>query len=360
MVNIQLIKLEQFSEISLVDPFFDTLKADYPGFQNWYEGKSGKPDSFAYTFRNPANGNLDGFLYLKEEHGVVDDVSPPLPPAHRLKIGTFKVNPHGTRLGERFMKRAFDMAVNQKVQSLYVTVFQKHAALVELFQRYGFTLVAKKPGVTGEELVLERRLDVIKGDVVLDYPRIAIRDGRHFVLSLYPIWHSRLLPDSLLKTESANILEDASHTNSIHKIYLAAMHGVEQLRRGDTLLIYRTADGGSAFYTSVITSLCVVEDLAHISAFKSEEEFIKYCDPYSVFTRTELRDFYNKKKYPWLIRFTYNLALTKRLNRKTLLEEVKLPSSIYWGFFQIGTEQLKSILKLSGDYEKARSLVYSS
>ena len=55
--------------------------------------------------------------------------------------------------------------------------------------------VAKKAGATDEELVLEQRLDVVKGDVVLDYPRIPIRSSRHFVLSIYSQWHSRLLPD---------------------------------------------------------------------------------------------------------------------------------------------------------------------
>lgn len=359
MVGTQLISWKHFSEISLDDPFFDTLKTDYPGFNQWFEGKKKKADSFAYIFCSPASERLDGFLYLKEEFGAVDDVQPPLPPAHRLKLGTFKINPHGTRLGERFMKRAFDVAVTQKVQALYVTVLAKHAALVELFEKYGFTYVAKKQGVIGDELVLERRLDAFKGDVVLDYPRIPVQEDRHFVLSLYPAWHSRLLPDSLLRTESPNILKDVSHTNSIHKIYLTAMRGVENLRRGDTLLIYRTAAGGSAYHTSVITSLCIVESLTHISAFKSENDFAKYCGPYSVFTPTELKDFYTKKKYPWVIRFTYNVALTKRPNRKSLLECIRLPANIYWGFFQISTEQLNNILRLSEDHEKASSLIYS-
>lgn len=360
MDDIDRIRLEHFNDISLVDPFFDSLKGDYVGFENWFEKKKGSPDGFAYTFRNSATGNLDGFLYLKEEHGEVDDVTPILPPAHRLKVGTFKINPHGTRLGERFLKTAFDVAIARQIKAIYVTVFPKQAALVELFERYGFSSVASKMGLTGEELVLERRLDVLKGDVVLDYPRIPIHENRHFVLSLYPVWHSRLLPDSLLKTEAADVVKDVSHTNSIHKIYLAAMQGVERLKRGDTLLVYRTADGGSAYYTSVLTSLCVVEELVNISVFKSENAFIKYCDPYSVFTKTELQYFYRNKKYPWIIRFTYNLALTKRPNRKALLEEIKLPSDVYWGFFQIATNQLRDILRLSGDYEKARSLVYSS
>ena len=361
MAVMQLINQEHFNDIHLADLFFDTLKADYPAFEIWYTGKCDKADSVAYTFRNPVTAALDGFLYLKQEHGTVTDVQPPLLTARRLKLGTFKVNPHGTRLGERFIKRAFDVAVAARVQALYVTVFAKHAALVELFLRYGFIHVSNKSGPTGNELVLERRLDAIKNDVVLDYPRIPLKVNRHFVLSIYPIWHSRLLPDSLLNTESANILEDVSHTNSIHKIYLTSMQGVDKLTRGDTLLIYRTAPSGTAaYFTSVVTSLCVVEGLVHISSFKSEEEFVNYCSAYSVFTESELVDFFRKKKYPWLIRFTYNMSLTKRPNRKTLLEEVRIPSDIYWGFFQIGTEQLKHILKLSGDYEKARSLVYTS
>jgi len=356
-VETSVLRIEKFKDISLSDPFFDTLKADYPGFSAWFESKA---DKEAFTFV-AEGGGLDGFLYLKEEAGVVTDVNPPLPSARRLKIGTFKVNPHGTRLGERFMKRAFDTAIEASVEALYVTVFEKHAALVQLFNRYGFIKVGEKAAAEGPaEAVYERRLDKTVGDVVLDYPRIPFTKGRHFVLALHPQWHSRLLPDSLLKTESASILKDVSHTNSIHKIYLAAMRGIEQLKRGDTLLIYRTADGGSGYHTSVITSLCVVEELTNISHHKTEAEFLKYCEPYSIFSADELKAFYKNRKYPWIIRFTYNLALTKRPNRAALMDSGVIADGAYSGFFKLTVDQLRNILKLSGDYEKARALVYPS
>ena len=351
------LRIEKFRDIALTDPFFETLKSDYPGFAIWFANKA---NNDAVTFR-AEGGGLDGFLYLKEEAGPVADVQPNLVAARRLKIGTFKINPHGTRLGERFMKRAFDTAVDMGAEALYVTVFEKHEALVQLFTRYGFVKVGKKSsGGDEDESVYERRLDQTAGDVVLDYPRIPIQKDRHFVLSLYPQWHSRLLPDSLLKTENASSLKDVSHTNSIHKIYLTAMQGIDQLKRGDTLLIYRTAEGGAAYHTSVVTSLCVVESVSHITHYATEQAFMDYCKPYSIFTDAELRTFYKTKKYPWLIRFTYNLALSKRPNRKALLEDVGLAANTYWGFFKLSTDQLKSILKQSGDYEKARSLVYSS
>jgi hypothetical protein len=252
------LRVEKFKNISLADPFFDSLKNDYPEFSIWFQNKE---NNDAFIFKSDIGG-LDGFLYLKEDFGPVVDVEPNLVSSHRLKIGTFKINPHGTRLGERFMKRAFDTAVNKGCDALYVTVFEKHDTLVQLFTHYGFIKVGKKISTIGkEEVVFERRLDQFVGDVVLDYPRIPIKKDRHFVLSLYPQWHSRLLPDSLLRTEDSSILQDISHTNSIHKIYLAAMQGVGQLSRGDTLLVYRTADGGSAYHTSVVTSLCVVEEV---------------------------------------------------------------------------------------------------
>ncbi|MDR5759756.1 N-acetyltransferase [Caballeronia sp. LZ035] len=351
-----LLGFEKFKDISLNDPFFDSLKSDYGEFAEWFQKKG---DHQAYTFRDAA-GLLDGFLYLKQENGPVADTIPPLRSSHRLKIGTFKINPHGTRLGERFIKRAFDVAIHLRVEALYVTIFSKHSALVDLFLRYGFVQEAVKHTDNGKELVLERRLDLVWNDVVRDYPRVPIGVGRHFILSLYPQWHSRLLPDSLLKTESSSILQDISHTNSIHKIYLAAMSGIEQLRRGDTLLIYRTADGGSAYYTSVVTSLCVVEELTNINNFATVESFLAYCAPYSIFSDSELRTFYQNKRYPWVIRFTYNLALSKRPNRKALIEQIGISANMYWGFFQISTSQLEHILQLSGDHEKTRSLVYSS
>lgn len=355
MIDNTLLRLEKFKDISLNDPFFDSLKADYREFSAWFLKKG---DHEALTFRSES-GRIEGFLYLKEESGPVPDTAPPLPPAHRIKIGTFKINPHGTRLGERFIKKAFDRAVASEAQSLYVTVFEKHQALMGLFYEYGFVVVAEKRTANGVELVLERRLDQVVGDVVRDYPRIPITRDRHFVLAVYPEWHSRLLPDSLLKTESASILSDVSHTNSIHKIYLTAMSGVEQLRAGDTLLIYRTQDGGPARYTSVVTSLCVVEGVRHIDTFHSEQDFVTFCNPYSVFEPNELRGFYRKRKFPWLIGFTYNMALTKRINRDALISKVGLPENTYWGFFQVSTDQLKEVLRLSGDYEKARSLVYT-
>jgi hypothetical protein len=332
------------SSVSASDDFFDTLRADYPGFDDWLRRKANEP---AYIARRE-DGGLDGFLYLKREDGAVTDVRPALGPAKRLKVGTLKVNPHGTRLGERLLKKVFDHATEHDVDEVYVTVFPKHAKLVELFTRYGFTKVGTKAGAGGTEDVMVRSLRAISGDIVRDYPLINTA-SRKFLLSLYPQWHTRLLPDSKLLTESPDVVKDVSHTNSIHKVYLAGMKGIEHLRRGDLLLIYRTGDGkGPAHYRAVATSICTVEEVRDISTFANVNELLKYCAPYSVFTEQELRGFWTNRKYPTLIRFTYNAALKKRLTRADLIDHGVIDANAYAGFAQLTDEGFKTVVERGG------------
>ncbi|EKM0809756.1 TPA: hypothetical protein MAA73_005201, partial [Klebsiella pneumoniae] len=115
-----------------------------------------------------------------------------------------------------------------------------------------------------------------------NYPLVKLQ-GRNYLLSIYPAWHTRLFPESKLHNESAGIIADISHTNSIEKVYLTKMHGVASLKPGDNLLIYRTSDGqGPARFRSVATSVCVVQEIKDIHDFLTYEEFKNYCEPYSV------------------------------------------------------------------------------
>lgn len=333
-----------FRDVSLDDPFFDSLKNDYKEFYQWFLKKANEK---AYVFYNHEN-KIDGFLYLKIENEAVNDVTPKLPIANRLKLGTFKINPHGTRLGERFIKKVFDHAFTVGVTEIYVTIFEKHGALIKLFEKYGFEWVSNKTTANGTERVYLKSLSKYVNDVVLDYPLVNLKNNRCFLLALYPIWHTRLLPDSILKNEHSSIVQDISHTNSIHKVYLTDMRGTNTLKRGDILIVYRTTDHkGAAFHRSVITSLCVVEEIRFIDDFNNLNDFVKYCSPYSVFSNQELIEFYARKKYRVIIRFTYNMALPRRITRGQLINNIGL-SQDYWGFFPIEAGQLKSIIQLSG------------
>lgn len=330
--------------VDVADPFFDTLRADYPGFEPWFTRKAAES---AYVARR-LDGGVEGFLYLKREDGPLADVQPALASAPRLKIGTFKVEPHGTRLGERLLKKVFDNAVEHGVDEVYVTAFPKHSKLIEMFAQYGIAKVAAKVGPGGTEDVMVRSLRHRSGDVVRDYPVLNLA-SRKFMLAIYPQWHTRLLRDSKLVNESPDIVQDVSHTNSIHKVYLTAMSGTEDLRRGDLLLIYRTGDKAApARYRSVVTSICTVEEVRNISAFADGDALLRYCAPYSVFTEDELRSFWKTRKYPILIRFTCNVALRKRLTRGDLIDHGVIAENAYAGFAPLTDDGFRVVLERGG------------
>ncbi|SRR5690606_18870527 len=343
-----IMKLKKFSEININDPFFDTLKEDYRGFVNWFNKKSEKGEE-AYVLED--NG-IHAFLYLKIESGPDYQVTPPFGDGIRVKIGTMKVNPHGTRLGERLIKKAFDYALANDIPTLYVTVFPKHKALINLFRKYGFKEHGKKCTSDGEELVFTKSFLEKNNDVLLDYPVVHHFERNKYLLSIYPEFHTRLFPDSRLFNESFDMIEDVSHTNSIHKIYICGINDVLKLDKGDILVIYRTTDiPRRAYYRSVVTSICVVEEVKAINSFDNIQDYLNYCEPYSVFDSDQLRMYYNQKRYKHVIKMTYNIALRKRLNRKTLIEQVGLSEAEYWGFMELTDNQFNKILRLGGIYE---------
>ncbi|MDR0218528.1 MAG: N-acetyltransferase [Enterobacteriaceae bacterium] len=341
----------QFSDIDFNDVFFDSLKSDYAhGFIEWINKKINDNTQYAYVLYDE-NNKIDGFMYLKIETGVIDDITPSLPHANYLKIGTFKFNPRGTLRGQRFIKKVFDHAINEKVNGIYVTAFGKHHALIELFRIYGFNLYGKKTSINGEENVLLRSMDKtsLTGNLLSDYPYIRNSvNQRKYLLSIYPEFHTRLFPDSRLINESPNILQDVSHSNSIRKIYICAIPKAIQIQPNDNIVIYRTTDNnGPAHYRSVITSICVVEAVRNINSFNNEDAFIDFCKRYSVFSEKELRQHYRHKRYPYVISFTYNLALPKRLNRAILINKIGLNSSERWSIMQLTNEQFNHIIELS-------------
>lgn len=346
----QLLELLPFAQIALSAPFFDSLKADYPGFEVWYQKKAAFGDQ-AYIITDDA-GAINGFLYLKVEDGAVEDITPSLLPARRLKIGTFKIEAHGTKLGDRFFKKIFDEAIALDVEEIYVTIFAKHEGLTRLFDRFGFVKIAEKPNATGDtEQVLLRDLNHFEEHIFKDYPFIHAARNRKFLLAIYPKWHTQLLPDSILRSEDFDVVRDLSHTNSIRKVYICFMAEVDRLSPGDVLVLYRTKppeENGSAEYRSVATSIGVVAEVKRATQFATVEKFIEYCEPFSVFSEDELRNYYADKNRTRVIKFTYNAAMTHRLIRKRLIEEVGLSRDTRWNFFELTDAQFQSIVNLGG------------
>ncbi|HJD91956.1 N-acetyltransferase [Bacteroides coprosuis] len=337
-----------FKDINLDDPFFDSLKESYEEFPKWFARKS---EEKAYVTFEDNNIFINGFLYLKREDGAMDDVIPIQADKKRLKVGTFKINGRGTKYGDRFVKKILDTAVSQDVDEVYLTIFDRHSSLISLIEKYGFEKRATKTTINGEEDVYFKDMRNVKGNILLDYPLMQTRGRNKYCLSIYPKYHTRLFPDSILNSETYDVIEDVSHTNSIPKIYVCSMFSAKVLAPGDIIVTYRTKDEqGSAHYRSVVTSVCVVEDVRFRLDFNNFEELFSYANEYSVFDREDLSRMWDAGKDLIVIKMTYNIALTKRITKKILMDDLGI-NPRYWGIFALTDEQFKGILERGETYE---------
>ena len=115
------VRKEYFGNIDINDNFFDSFRRDYQGFNKWFNSKA---DETAYICRSN-EGQIVAFLYVKVENEDENysDINPIFGKKKRLKIGTLKVISNGYKLGERFLKIIFDNALHNKVDEIYVTLF---------------------------------------------------------------------------------------------------------------------------------------------------------------------------------------------------------------------------------------------
>lgn len=334
-----------FADIDINDSFFNTLKEDYPEFCEWYNAHPTR-DAYVQIIDN----RIKGFLCVKtESREECSDINPIINADRLLKISTFKIDAHGTKKGEQFLKIITDIAVNEKVEACYVTIFDKHKSLIDLVKTFGFM----KHGIkvkTGEGVYV-KWFTRITHNVYQDFPMVSMEGTRKYVLGIYPKYHSVMFPESILTNENKNILTDISHTNSIRKVYVCSMQGVDRLEKGDVLVIYRTAEyGHSAEYSAVATSICVVDEIKKQDEFADFEKFYEYVYAYSPLEENDLRYWYGRGGLV-AIRMTYNTAFKKRIVRHDLIEKLGLPRNEYWGFFQLSDEQFIRIAK-EGEAEK--------
>lgn len=341
------VKKTLFGDVDVNNTFFDSLRKEYSGFNRWFNRKSDEP---AYVCFDDGD-KLLAFLYLKVENNrePYPDIHPQFPPRRRLKIGTFKIELNGFKLGERFLKIVFDNAVKQRVDEIYVTIFPNAAEqerLINLLGDFGFFLYGEKRNPYGNEQVYVRdmRPQFNAGDPRLSFPFVSCNTSI-FLVPIYPQYHTELLPDSILKTESpANFIEHQPHRNSIRKVYVSRGY-FRDLVSGDVIIFYRT--GGK--YQGVVTTLGVVDNVH--KDIQSEDHFISLCRKRSVFSDDELREQwqYKPKLRPFIVDFLYSYSFPKRPNMDILIQNgvIRDINSAPRGFERISNDQFKTILRLS-------------
>lgn len=312
------VDLCKISTLDVNDRFFESLREDYEGikFNQWFEKKARSGED-AYVFRN--SEGIQGFLYLKIENKneSYDDIVPTFKPKKRLKIGTFKINSTGLRVGERFLKIIFDYAQKSQVEEIYVTLFENKReevkALMYLMMDWGFERYGYKK--SNGELVLVKKMGTYREDMSpkFNYPNIKPNPS-YGVLPIDSQFHTDLFPDLYLKNESMTLFEEKPCGYAVEKIYVCGTKKIP-LEPGDLMAIYYMAPNFYKSYNSVISGICILQEVLHPSTY---DDYLKTCTNRSVFSEAQLKQFYFENKYLTVLKVLF----LKPLNNKIVLSDL--------------------------------------
>lgn len=348
------VKKVDFAEVNLNDSFFDSFRADYAEFDNWFNSKAEDPCYVCY-----ADNQLTAFLFIKIENPGEDysNISPVFKPKRRLKIGTLKVTGNGYKIGERFLKTIFDNALLFKVEEIYVTIFNKRPEqeqLIDMLEEWGFYNHGTKTTKNGEELVFVREFSKAL-PVDIQKPKLTFpffsRSTDKYLIKIEPQYHTELFPDSInTKEDKAKYTENEPHRNRISKVYIS--HAPDRnLKSGDIVLIYRIGETTPKKYSSTVTTICIVENIK--TSFKDFEDFFNSCNRRTMISKEDLKtkwwDRFPKYK-PFIINFLYAHSLPTP--KPTLNDLINLgifadPMSLPLGFAKLTNEQFDELIKFA-------------
>ncbi len=297
------IKKVQFKDIDVNQSFFDSYRDEYVGFNDWFQRKS---DEYVYVTAGE-NDELTSFLYLKYEgeNDNCGNIVPRFRNARRLKIGSFKVMLNGVKTGEAFFKIIFEEALKQKVDEIYVTVFDTYSnrrRLISRMERWGFSYYGTK---NGNELVYVRDFNKkTSGKCRLSYPFHEI-GHINYLIPLSAKYEEELFGDVHSKRTGV-------YNNPIRKLLI--LRQVE-IHHGSVILFYST-------YKKRIVSVGISEYCRH--DFANFRDFIVFIKRRTTFSQSQLKELWESQMVSKLVAVKFlSVCQLVEADSQIILENLK-------------------------------------
>lgn len=297
------------------NPFFDSLKRDYPSFEEWF-GKCIKKQRPCWVIEQ--GQSIAGMVIYKDELRSISDDSKGLdelgvPGQKVLKLCMFKVDEttRGEKFGEQLLKKAMDYAYRNEYDATYLTVFPIHTALIKQISRFGFIEGNEKGG----EKTFYKYSKVTDIGVELSpfkfhqtfWPCVRRSGVSKFCIPVKPEFHARLFPEAAPQYSLALDTQTQTPGNAIRKVYICNAQ-TKQMQPGSLLFFYLSG-------VSAITSIGVLESYDEAPDFKKLKEL---AGVRSVYSDDELEDLTQKNTPAKAINFYYSEKLKSPISLKTL------------------------------------------
>lgn len=146
MKNVLLKKLD------LSDNFFDSLRYEYLGFNDWFIKKANLGVSSYINYKNNKISSLCiiKFEYEDEDYSMFKN---PFDKNRRIKICTLKVTDTGKKIGSKYLKLIRDIAIKNNINEIYITLFDNHKDLIELLDLFDYKLFTYKDTMKSDKKI---------------------------------------------------------------------------------------------------------------------------------------------------------------------------------------------------------------
>lgn len=297
--------------------FFDGLKKDYgvEEFNNWIQ-KCIKGDRQCYSLI--VEDKLNALLIYNVE--TVKDHQLPDIYEDALKICTLKVanDAFGVKLGELFLNKMFEYCINNGVNFVYLTVYEKQTQLINILELFGF----HRQTFTNHQGLSEIRMIKCMNKIALEGDENSMlihpfyydnKNVKKYVIPIRPEFYGTLFKDGKLREPSlfdgmADSINEI-HGNSIVKAYISQAR-INKLKSGDLLFFY------SSQTDKVIEPIGVLESAQRVNNFDDLWGIVK---KKTVFSQKYLCDLLKDKGELHVITFRLITYMDKKVN----LERIK-------------------------------------
>ncbi|MGV0796895.1 GNAT family N-acetyltransferase [Mycolicibacterium elephantis] len=279
------VRVVQSYALDLDQEIFDSIRDDYPEFNDWIAKVQGDSPNRECFVVEEADGTYAAIALLKISE---TDCSYPFGQPV-TKISTFKVGQQyaGNHYGELLLKAVLQSHHDHGARSAYVEVWDRHERLVDFLAQFGYYDGGKSD--RGERVLVKsyQPRDTALG--ALEYhisygPPAVFENSDVFVIPIQVDWHNQLFPECDPDADSGQMALPGvagSSTrpwgNALRKAYLCNAP-TNQIQSGDALLFYR-----SGFQT---VSVVGVTELAHRTS--SSQEILNLVGGRTVYSASDI------------------------------------------------------------------------
>lgn len=233
---------EYVYNLDISTEFFDSLKADYSGFEDWIK-KSCEKKRRCWTVK--VSGELAGVCIYKHDDKVEHE-GIPMP---SMKLCTFKVEEkHGGRkFGELLMKSALQHAAKNKLASVWVTTHEKQEKLISFLKSFGFQVHSD---LKGKDMIFYKLMSPPKDLPPMDPLEYHVKyfphfydhaDIKKFVIPIQSQFHDILFPEVAPQPALSGLTVGTGIPgNTIRKVYLSHSK-IKELPMGSLIFFYRSS-----------------------------------------------------------------------------------------------------------------------